>query len=561
MSRIFGFSIARSLGTLGTALFALALASCDGHIGDSHSAKPAVTIPVVTHSRFPRLSHRQWENTIVDLFHFAGPTGLSQAFYPDPLGGKTFDNDESVLEVTPELWAGYETAAETIASLVTAAPSLLAQIAPPDPSASATARRDAFIRAFGMRAFRRPLSDDEVTTFAAKFDEAASLDTAHDAFTAGVGLVVESMLESPYFLYRAELSSTPASDGLIHLSGYEIATKLSYALWNTMPDDALFASAGSGELDTAAGVEAKAREMLADPRAAATILAFHHELYQVDQYKTMPAKDPTAYPGFDPSIAQDMEAEADRFVQHTVIDNDGGLKELLTSNTTFVNSRLAKIYGLDPSAHSATVFDAVDLDPNERPGLLTRSGFLAWKGRATEPDTILRGVFVNRLILCQELGDPPPAAAGAKLGNQPTDRGRVEALTGKGTCGASCHGVYIDPIGYAFEGFDAIGRARVLDNGYPIDTSASFPFDGKQQRYQGVAGLASLLAGSAQAHACYAGYWLSFLYGRDKRAADQPQIDAIAALSRGGGTVRDIVLALLTTESFRTRTQDPEEAP
>jgi hypothetical protein len=446
--------------------------------------------------------------------------------------------------------------------MVTGDPAILARVVPADAPDDPAAKKAAFIESFGLRAFRRPLTDDEVATFSAKFDEGATLDTTHDAFTAGVGLVVESMLQSPFFLYRAELSSDVSPDDeLIHLTGYEVASKLSYTLWNTMPDDGLFAAAADGELDTPAGVEAKIDEMLADPRAADVLVSFHHQLYQADQYPQMPAKDPGVYPDFDPAIAADMEKELDLFVKHTVVDQPGGLKELLTSTTTFVNSRLAAIYGLDASKYTTDEFEQVELDPAQRSGLLTRAGFLAWKGRATQPDTILRGVFVNRLVLCQKLGDPPPAAAGAMLGNEQTDRERVEKLTGKGSCGETCHGTFIDPIGYAFEGYDAIGQFRTTDNGQPIDASATFPFDGKPASFDGPSELATLIAASQQANECYAKYWLEYAYGRDAVSYDTDEVDRIAALSRGGGSVHDIVVELLTSQSFLTRNPSEEAQP
>jgi len=535
--------------------------SCVGNIGDPGAGAngPGGDVQVVPHSRFPRLSHRQWENTVQDLLHLDAPTGLSTAFYPDPLGGKAFDNNESVLQVTPQLWAAYETAAEKVATMVMDDPAKLAKVLPANLPTDPAAKKAAFIDDFGLHAFRRPLTTDEVSVLSAKFDEAPSLDPAHDAFTAGVGLVIETVLQSPFFVYRAELSTAAdPKDGLIHLSGYEIATKLSYTLWNTMPDDTLFSAAGSGQLESPAGLEAIIGQMLDDPRSQSNLVSFHHQLYQADQYPQMPVKDTAAFPNFDPAVIADMQTELDMFVKHVVVDQGGGLKELLTSTTTFVNLRLAKIYGLDTTGRTVDKFEQVELDPS-RAGLLTRAGFLAWKGRSSQPDTILRGVFINRLVLCQTLGDPPPAAAGAMLGNQPTDRERVEALTGKGTCGETCHGNYIDPVGYAFENFDAIGGFRTEDNGTLVDASSAFPFDGKLASYKDASEFAALAAASEQANSCYARYWLQYAFGRDLKPDDQPQVDEIAALSRGGGSTRDLIIQLLTSPSFTTRTTNPED--
>src|SRR5262249_50929605 len=157
----------------------------------------------------------------------------------------------------------------------------------------------------------------------------------------------------------------------------------------------------------------------------------------------------------------------------------------------------------------------VDLPEAERSGLLTRSGFLAWKGTKFQPDTILRGVFINRRILCQALGDPPAAAMGAKLGSEKTDRDRVWALTGKGTCGETCHGTYIDPAGFAFEHYGAMGEYRAQDNGYPVDATGTFPFADGTKSYDGAAEFSAAAAAAEQTHECYARYWVEYLYGRD----------------------------------------------
>ena len=557
---IFPFS---RLSVIAAAMVAAALAggACTGSIGDpdgggvgDDGGPGAAAKFVADHSRFPRLSHSQWENTVKDLLRLDAPTGLSTSFYPDALGGRAFDNNEAALSVTPELWGDYERAAEDVATMVAADPAKIAKILPADMPTEPAAKRDAFVASFGLRAFRRPLTADEKSTFGAIFDQGQTLDST-DAFTAGVRLSIEAFLQSPFFVYRAELSTKPADDKLIHLDGYEVASKLSYTLWNTMPDDTLFATAASGALDTPEGIEAQINTMVDDPRSKARMVSFHHQLLSAGEYTNLVDKSPDLFPDFDKAVGADMETELDMFVEKVVVEDGGGLKELLTSPVTFVNSRIAAIYGLDTAGRSVDQFEEVSLDPAQRAGFLTRSGFLAWKGTYAAPDTILRGVFINRKILCQVLGDPPPAAAGAKLGDETTDRERVEALTGKGTCGESCHGNFIDPVGYAFENFDAIGQWREQDNGVPVDATSSFPFDGTMQSFSNASELSALIASSEQANTCYSRYWLQFAYGRDVvDDKDQSIIDELTALSRGGGSTRDMVVTLLTNNSFLTHT-------
>lgn len=555
----------------------IAAAGCSGTLGDPYgtdsednggpggpggSGGPDGVDPdklqVADRSRFPRLSHSQWERTIVDLFHLDAQTGLSASFTPDPLGGKAFDNNESSLQVTPGLWADYQRAAEEIALQVTSDQALLAKFVPANLPPDPAAKRDAFLEGFGKRAFRRPLAQSEIDRFAKLFDQGATLDPSADPFTAGVRLVVEAILQSPYFVYRPELGTVPRPDGLISLSGYEVATRLSYALWGTMPDDTLLGAADGGKLTSPASIEAEARRLLADERARETLVAFHDQLYEADQYLTLD-KSTNKYPDFDPSIGEDMRKELSLFIDHVVFTKKGGLEELLTSRTSFVNARLATLYGLDASGMDDDNFVEVELPAKERSGLLTRAGFLAWKGTKTEPDTILRGVFVNRRILCQELGDPPAAAMGAMLGDEKTDREKVTALTGAGTCGASCHGTFINPAGFAFEHYGALGEFRTEDNGFPINAADSFPFRGGAKSYNGAAEFSQAAASAPQTHECYARYWLEYLYGRETKGKDAFLLKQIAGISEGGGNVEDLVVALVTSDAFLTRA--PEEVP
>ena len=193
------------------------------------------------------------------------------------------------------------------------------------------------------------------------------------------------------------------------------------------------------------------------------------------------------------------------------------------------------------------------LDPKERAGLLTRLGFLAWKGTETQPDTILRGVFMTRKIICQQLGDPPDAASGAMLGDETTNREKVDALTGEGTCGASCHGTFINPAGFALEHYGAIGEWRAEDNGQPIDASSSFPFEGGDKSYADAVEWSNVLADSAQVHRCFSGFWVEYLMGRSKdETRDEVLVDKLAEVSKDGSTL-DVVRALLVSDAIRFR--------
>lgn len=556
-----------SLALIASGLLAVgvALGGCVGSLGDAPGSsgdpdctscggptgpKPAVA-PLDT-SRFPRLSHLQWENSVRDLLYLAQPSGLSKSFTGDPLGG-IFDNNESSLLVAPGLWADYQSAAEELSVLVTSDAAKLAKLIPKDAPADAAGRTKAFLQRFGMRAYRRPLTDAEMAAYTALFAKGKDVVEGPSDFARGVRLTLQAFLQSPYFVYRVEASSS-AVPAAIPLSGFEIATKLSYMLWNTMPDDALFAAATAGKLDTSEGILVEAKRLLDDDRARAMVASFHHQLFQYDQYDDL-NKDPTRFPNFTPALGADMKKEAEMFVEDVVFKQDGGIKELLTEPSTYVNDELAAIYGLQ-GKYTAD-FVKVDLNPKERSGFLTRIGFLASNATKLEQHSIHRGVFINRRIICAKLPDPPnnipplPPAA-----NYKTNRERVEKHTGAGTCGATCHGTLINPAGFAFEHYDAIGQYKTEENGNPIDSSDTYLLDGKDVTYGDAMELDNLLAESDQVHACYAKHWLEYAYGRTEQDADTTALASLAQESRKGA--RALLLALTQTQAFRTRAPHQE---
>ncbi|MCA9621374.1 MAG: DUF1592 domain-containing protein, partial [Myxococcales bacterium] len=438
---------------------------------------------------------------------------------------------------------------------ITSDPVALAQIVPADLPSDPTEAARAFVETFGRRAYRRPLSEEEVLAYLDVFTDAATIyDTGTD-FEKGVRLCLQGFLQSPHFLYRVERSSEVGPDGLIALDGWEVAAKLSYMLHNSMPDDDLFAAAEAGQLDSAEGILTQAKRLFdADDEAArAMVESFHEQLYQFDHYHDL-YKDPDKFPAFTPDLGLDMEEEARMFVDHVVFSG-GGLHELLMSRTTFVNAELAALYGLEGSYDDT--FQEVTLDASERAGLLTRIGFLAANATPKEQNTIHRGVFVNLRLMCNKLPAPPDNVAGLPpAGDFATNRERVDAHTGAGTCGASCHAPLINPPGYALESFDAVGAFQDLENGAPVNTATTWFFDGEEKDVADAVALSQLIADSDQAHACYAKRLLEYGYGRTAQEGDEITIEALAASSKES-SIEALVLALTQTKAFRTRA--PEE--
>lgn len=539
--------------------------ACTGTIGDGNGGGEGPDGPIdpVTEAvaslettRFPRLSHEQWENTIRDLFRLSTTTGMSTSFSGDPLGG-VFDNNEAKLLVSAAHWQDYQTAAEGVAALVVADPAILANIVPSDlPSDPGEAAR-AFIETFGQRAYRRPLTADEIDTYLALFAQAPDLLEGTDDFVLGVELSLQAFLQSPHFLYRLQATDVVADDGLIHLDGWEVASKLSYMLWNTMPDDTLFAAVEAGELDEPAGIMAQAARMLDDAQARPMVAAMHAQLFQFSHYDDL-YKDEAYFPDFPVDAGPDLQIEAELFIDD-VIFSGGGLYELLTSPVTYVNADLAAVYGLSGDFTDEMV--RVELDPTERAGFLTRIGFLASNATPREQNTIHRGVFINHRILCTELPDPPDNVEGLPPSDGfATNRERVESHTGPGTCGEGCHQVWINPPGYALEHYDAIGGYQDTENGEPVNALATWQVDGEEITFDGAVELSQIMAESDAAHRCYAKHWLQYGYGREPQDGDTATIDELMGASKAGG-VEDLILALTQTLAFRTRAVVVEEQP
>jgi hypothetical protein len=504
---------------------------------DSAEERPSVSLdgrPI--HSRFVRLTHEQWENSVRDVLQLRDDPGLSASFTGDPPNGE-FSNNERALVVTPNLRIDYQRAAETLSQRVARDPEALARIYP-------EADSGAFIAALGRRAYRRALTPDERLGYQALYDRGASIFESGDSRADGAELVMATMLQSPHFVYRTELGDDGAP-----LSGYEVASKLSFLLRNTAPDDELLDVAESGALDDPASVVALASQMMESSDAAETIARYHGELFGFERYLSI-AKDPNVFPEHDEAINPTL-ARAEELFLNRLFQDGFGLEELLTSTSAFANEELAPFYGVDVSGEE---LQEIDLGPG-RPGLFTRLGFLAYNGTLRDPDSIHRGVEINRTMLCTHLTPPPgiiPALPNVEPGQ--TNRERVNAHTGPGTCGEGCHGALINPIGFAFENFDALGQVRETDNGKPVDTTGTYAFAEGLISFDGAPELMGLLARSPQAHACYARHLAEYGLGRDLNEQDRPMLSQLQRASLlESESIKEMVMAVVSSPAFGRR--------
>ena len=524
-----------------------------GGAGGSTGTGPIVSRPAPT-SRFIRLNHQQWENSVRDVLKLPAALGLSSSFVAEPLRS-TFDTNGSLLSVSPDLWQDYQTAAETAANKVARDPSLLVSVAPAMPADTA-GRARAFIEKIGARAFRRPLTDAEIARYVTQFDRGPTLIGSGDAFADGVEVVLAGFFQSPSFLYRVELSTTVAS-GAVVLNDYEIASRVSYGLTNSVPDDTLFAAAAAKKLTARGGVIEQATRLLGTPAAQSAVASFHDQLFRMREYDAI-KKDEKLFPNFGAGVGADLKTEALTFVTDVVFTQDRGLLELLTAPYTFANSRVGKIYGVTvtPPAGQPAAFVRIALDPLQRAGLLTQAGFLAANGEQQTPNIIMRGVHIAKDVLCVDVPPPPDAVPPlpAILPNS-TNRQRVENLTKDAPCN-TCHATMINPLGFAFENLDGIGGFRTQENGQAINSSASYTLDGMTTTYNGAIPLIQAIAASKQAHDCYARHWVEYLYGRDvdmSNAADQDLVAQAGALSKGNTSVKNLIVNLVATDAFLTR--------
>jgi hypothetical protein len=515
-------------------------------------------------ARTLRLTHSQWERSVEYLLQLDGPTGHLEDLAEDAAAVKDFTNNEERLVVSGPLWSDYQAAASDLATALANDSARLSAI-------YSGTDAQGFIETFGRRAFRRPLTAEEVSSYQALFDLGASLSIGgSDEFARGAGTVVEAMLQSPHFLYRVELTAPGA-----RLNGYEIAAKLSLLLRGVTPDDALLDQAASGEFDSAAGIESAATQMVEEPNMVEVMREYHSEMLRFNRFEQI-IKDTQTVPEYDPELNAELEEASFMFFDRIFTENLG-VRDILLSNVGYSGPLMTQLYdgaaaggtqvgggqfgggfgGTAPAEEGMTErqFEA------DRPGFFTQLPFLILNSINQHPDSIHRGTAMNLEVLCAPV--PPPTAQGVTLVEaEPdwTNRDRVEATSGDGTCGAACHGVYINPLGYAFENFDGMGRARDTDNGQPVDTTGTYPFVEGSQSFDGAPALMQIMADGEQAHACYAKHLAGYALQRDLTEADRPLVDAVTAASRASdSSIKQLILALVKDEGFAMRAVGGEQ--
>ncbi len=493
-------------------------------------------------TRAARLSHTQYDNTVRELLGITDR--ISNQFAPDALNGFAFGTSIN-LRVDARLGPQYRAAAEQLAERSVSDPDVYARIVPCSDQSCA----DEFVSEFGLRAFRRPLSDDEHAAFSAVFSRGGELIGSGNDFDDGVRLVVEAALQSPQFLYRTELETEQSADGSIALGSWSMASRLSYLLYDSMPDPELFAAAASDQLTTNEQITLQVERMLDDPRTLRKFVSFHEQAWHFSRY-TQIAPDRSSFPNV-PEDLVGRVSEASALYLEDVIAGGGGFAEILTAPYAYADSGLAPLYDLSADGFGDG-FQRIDLDPSQRQGLLMQIGFLASNAYSLKTDPIHRGLFVLRDLLCIEIPDPPAGAAETPFpeGAPPpqTTREEIDVLTGQAAC-SGCHSLF-NPAGFAFEGFDAAGQVRTEENGVQVDTSGQIPLGDEPLSFEGPVQLVERLAEYPMALECYSDKWLQFAYGRNL-TSDEAAVAQALATPR---SVASLVTAIATTPAFISRT-------
>jgi hypothetical protein len=498
-------------------------------------------------STLRRLTVTQYKNSVHDLL------GASATVPPDLEPDTALDGFASIGAARVPLSATATEQFETVALALahqalsnTATRGALVGCTPAGTTDDACAR--AFVTRFGRRAWRRDLAPDEITRYATIATSASSM---LKDFWGGLEYGLAGLLESPHFLYREELGAPDPADATRRLfTGYELASRLSYLIVNSTPDDALLDAAKAGTLSTVAGLGAAAQRLLGSPVAHDAMGNFFTELYQLDDLDSLPQSS-QFFPQVSATLGASMRGETLQVLDDLVFGGDQDYRGFFDTTTTFVNAELAKVYGL--TGVTGTAYTKVTLPATgARAGFLGQGSFLARSSHADSGSPTRRGKFIREVLLCTAVPSAPPdvnttfpvdAPGAAKR----TTRQKLEQHRTAGASCATCHSV-MDPIGLGLENFDGIGAYRTMEAGQPIDASGSL--DGVA--FTDARGLSAALKNNKDLGSCLARGLLRYTVAHIETAGEQPVVDALAQqFATDGYKFRSLVYSVVASASFR----------
>lgn len=546
--------------------------ACVGEIGDPDEPIGEAEGPVCTGEIAPgrspirRLTKFEYNNTVRDLL---GDVTLPANVLPaeeEPLG---FSNDATSLNVTPVLAEKYMLVAEGVATRATEDVATLTGCAVDGDPAALEGCAVNFIETFGRRALRRPLTEAEVEELTAVYGAAWEIyadapTPGPTSYRMGIQMVVEAILQSPAFLYRVELGEglTPvegavADARVMPLTSLEMASRLSYFLWGSMPDEDLLTLGEQDKLSTKEEIAAQARRMLDDDKAKESVAMFHQQWLDSDRVSNV-TKDPALYPEWSPALAELMKEEMRVFIEQVIFAQSGDLKTLLGAPFTFADEELAAHYGVQTTGDA---FEKVDFPAEERAGLLTMGALLSYYAHTNQTSPVHRGKLIREAFLCDIL-DPPPADVMFEL-PEPDPSSTARERFSEHSSNVACKGCHelMDPLGFGFENFDTLGRFRTTETGgQPIDASGSIIDSDIDGSFVGVRELADKLAESDDVKSCYAKMWFRYAYGRGETKQDACSLQQIdEAFEAADGNVKELLVALTQSDAFLYRLAGPTE--
>ncbi len=504
-----------------------------------------------------RLTHAQFNNTVRDLL---GDRTRPARTFPTEDFVNGYTNQASSQAITPVLAEAYSRAAEKLAgnAFRYGDENGLVPCEPRSPTDRECA--EAFVRDFGGKAFRRPLSAAELATYSDVLVRAAA---EGSSFLGGASAAIEALLQSPQFLFLL-----PQPEGS-PLEQHEAAYRLSYALWDTLPDSELFARAAAGSLGTRPEIERQARRMLEQPAAHVTLDGFFAQWMRFDRLLSS-VKDRNRFREYGKEVAESMAEESRLLFSHLVWE-DIDFREFFYSEYTFVDDFLTRIYGMpDPEdPFGKTAYPA----GSQRGGILGHGTFLVQTGKPLHTSPTERGLFVREQFLCQTIPPPPPGVDASlpplSIGAKPlTVREMMESLHASDTACASCHKL-VDPIGYGFEHFDTVGAFRETEpvrveptpqqerQGVKAEThelaidSSGYIAGIEDSAFRTPRGAGRILAESEVCHKCVVKQLFRYIFGRHETNADAPVIDrAYNRFKQSGFLFREMLVELAVSEEF-----------
>jgi hypothetical protein len=492
-----------------------------------------------------RMNNLEFNNTVRDLL---GNTTKPASNFPPDTGGANFDNNADVLAMSPLLFGDLESATDTLANaaVATGTPSL-AKIITCDPTkVGDSACATTVMTAFARRAWRRPATSDEITRLIAFVPLAKS---NGDGFNQGIALAIKSVLLSPNFMFRPELDPDPTATAPRLLNSYEMASRLSYFLWSSMPDDTLAAAADANQLQDVASVQQQATRMLADTKASQLVTTMGGEWFGVYKMATV-APLASSFPHWTPSVGAAMTQETTMFLSDFFLGSASFL-DALDAPWTYANAQLAQYYGL--TGVTGTAFQKVSLAGTQRAGLLMQGSTLTTTSFPTRSSPVRRGNWVLSNILCTPPPSPPdnvPPLSATVVPPGSSQRTQLQAHIANATC-ASCHQV-MDPIGFGLEHFDGIGQWRDLDGTATIDATGQLPdghtFDGALQL------VAALKQQTSTISNCVSQKMFAYSLGRDPSSADACQLSQLSTeFAAGNYNIGSLIMNMVASDTFRMR--------